>query len=73
MYTFVRFDREAAVLRVAASNAVLRFVGEDAGAAPWAGSATAGAAVALEAVRYDNRLKAVVCRRGEPAAKRARA
>ena len=63
MYTFVRLDRSAAVLRVDASNAVLRFVSENAAAAPWAGCATAGARVALEVVRYDNSLKAVVCRR----------
>jgi hypothetical protein len=72
MYTFVRYDGNAAVLRVDASNALLRFVSEDAAAAPWAGHASAGAAVALEVARYDNGLKAVVCRRGEPAAKRAR-
>jgi hypothetical protein len=74
MYTLVRYDGTAAVLRSQQTNAVLRFVAEDASLTKVA----LGTTVDVEALFFDSARKAVVCRAGagegagEGASKRAR-
>jgi hypothetical protein len=70
MYTLIRYDGTAAVLQSQQTNAVLRFVAEDASLT----NVALGTAVDVEPLRFDSGRKAVVCRGAgsESASKRAR-